>query len=189
MQINYITILAIFFALLLPQSIFAEDTDIDSRTRFLDAISINKISDASFGTISFTNNNFGVFALNEETSAIICSNTTDYTCPPTGIRGEFTVSGTAGETIDIFCDNTGLMTNNSSSIAITASSFRVGSISANCDGPTNSAHEHILTNDVEDSRFFTGHALFVFAGNLNDQGIYSTANEGGDPINFNIVYR
>ena len=99
-----LTIKALLVVMLiaLPFGADARNSRFDFIIRFFFAISIEDVVPINYGTISYNGNAAGTdITIDPSNSSISCTNTTDYTCPASGARGSFRITGFPGQPVEI----------------------------------------------------------------------------------------
>ncbi len=166
----------------------ADDVQIDASVSFVESLSLTA-EEVEFGVFSFSNN----AGANEVTlgadDSITCTNTADYDCPASGKAGVVSVAGTAGEMINISCENNAIVSNGTSTLNVEQVRLSIAGLNASCGGLGSTSLSIAIGADAEQNSFKLGAKLMIPANTIEDSGSYSTSNSGGDAIGVKVLYQ
>ena len=166
----------------------AAERAIEAHAKFRQAIALTDPVNIEYGTIEYTGaasaNNIDISA---NGGIISCSNTADYTCPPTGTAGAVTISGSNGMPVQISCESSGVVSNGTDSLNLTNTQIRVNGANQSCAGLGTTAATHTLAPGTNTMNL--GARLVVPSTGIASAGDYSTTQTGGDSLLVRVVYQ
>lgn len=188
-----LTIKAMLLVVVLAAMPFGADariTRFDLFVRFFFAISIEDVVSIDYGTISYNGNSAGTdIRIDPADGSITCTNSTDYNCLTSGVRGQFRVTGFPGQPIEISCEDNAVMAFSGQTLDIKNAQVRVGGITHSCAGLLNVSVGHILSFLSANNTFQMGATVEVPQTGLPALGAYSTSNPAGNPIRIRVRYQ
>lgn len=182
--------LGLILSLTLPDATKAEEFDIGASAAFHAAISFGDTTDINFANISYTDSASGTISLGTDNALLF---TDGYSGGSIGNAGSAVIDGDTGESIDIYCDMGGALSDGTQTIPLqgvevaiqTGVPFGSG---AGCQGMGSPATSHTIDGIPDANKLLIG-AQIDGSTTPNVPGIYSTGNSGGDPITIRVLYQ
>lgn len=183
------SLFAIIF-LALPSAVLAKNINFDLKLKFREAIAIQDVVAIDYGSIGYNGSASGNdIKIDPADASITCTNNTDYSCPTSGVRGQFRVTGEVGLTVEISCDDTAQITFSGEKLDIVSTEVRVGASTNSCSDLNTISASHVLANTALDDTFFVGGTIEIPATGLAALGAYSSTNPAGNAVKVRVRYQ
>lgn len=164
----------------------AVDQDIGASALFREAISLANVNDMDFGTIDYTGTAAGTVELDANGGTLTGS--AGYTpAAATGTTGSFDINGATGQTVDISCETSGVISDNTNTLNLTSTEVRVDGSDTACAGLGTSPVAFVLTAGTDTVN--VGATIDIPGGGIAAAGTYNTSNTSGDPVTVRVVYQ
>lgn len=190
-----IAILSFAALLLWGPAAYALDTNVGAAVKMRQVISATKGQDLNFGQVDYEPSHSGAIQLGTDGNIQLGSGTFGISLNGgTPTAGDITLSGDGQSTIEISCENNGVLTAGGANtlnlqnveFAVDAGqAFGSGTQCAGLAAPA--AAIDLASNNTP--KILIGGALNVASNAITSSNTYSTTNAGGDPVTMRVVYQ
>lgn len=147
--------------------------------------------DMSFGAIEYSTANASLTAtLSPADGSIFCSTSGDYVCSISGTAGSHLITGTTGEVVEVRCEKTAAVSNNTTTLDIKSTTIRLNGTTDNCRTLNNTIFTHTISGVQAQDTLYSGGSMVVpkNVSPANLAGSYSSSNSGGSPYEIRLIY-
>lgn len=174
---------------LMTSAAFAADTDLDASIVTRQAITLTEVSNLDFGTVDYAAVHSGSVILG--TNGIVSVTGSGLTSKGSPTAGNIQFSGDGSSTVEIACENSAILSDgNGNALALSAVEFSTtGGQAAGAGTPCGGLG---IVSDTLDLAINPVATLLVGAtldANINSAANYTTAQAGGNPVTFRVVYQ
>ncbi len=175
----------------------ATDIDVTATLTASAAVTVANNANMDFGGLDFANLHSGTLQLGPDGNAALTGDTA-LTVTGSAANGELAVTSSTG-TIDVTCDATGTISDGAgggadltiASVVWDVTQTTFGAASNTCGGLGTGAVS-LDTGASNDPTLYIGASLTITSNDLNGSSgstAFNTANTGGDPITFRLVFQ